>query len=97
MPDLTFEESLRIGWFIWWRTYVITSLADASAAGVVIFVWNPSNAEPITILSIVVVVFGGIIFVVLPYITRMMMRKRFSGFHLEIVRDLEIFGDDSKS
>jgi len=97
MPDLTFEESLRIGWFIWWRTYVVSSLAGALSAGVVMLLWNPYNAEPITMLAIVVAVFSGIIFSALPYITRMMMRKRFSGFHLEIVRDLEIFDDDSKS
>ncbi|MFQ5897381.1 MAG: hypothetical protein ACE5JN_03955 [Candidatus Methylomirabilia bacterium] len=85
---MTYSESLPVAWLLAWRGLLLTIVM-----GVLIAV--PSYLMGLRELSIPAVWLAGALlgvlfigmFFVYPLVVRMMMRKHFAGFRLEIVRD----------
>ena len=89
----TYVESLKVGWLLTWRLSLV-ALALGVAFGFLLGLAGALlgfSRELSTTLAVAgtlpLTVFAGY-----PLVVRMMLRKRFAGFRLSLVRDAEIAG-----
>ena len=84
---LTYPESLRAGWLVFWRSTTLGILYIAIPGFIIGFVGSLLGATESTIQAVTVFPLALInIFLLVPWVVRMMMRKQFRGFRLQIVR-----------
>ena len=76
MNDLTYLESLKVSWFIQWRTFLFSFVVGLITAKAGIRMGEPF--QPI------IVALG--IFVVMPILLRLAIRKRYDGFRFQVIR-----------
>ena len=76
MNDLTYFESLKVSWFVYWRTYLFSFLLGLITAKAGIRMDEPF--QPI------IVALG--VFVIMPIFLRLAVRKHYDGFRLQVVR-----------
>ena len=84
---LTYPESLRAGWLVFWRSTALGILYIAIPGFIIGVVGSLLGASESTIQAVTVFPLALInIFLLVPWVVRMMMRKQFRGFRLQIVR-----------
>jgi len=76
MNDLSYIESLKVSWFIQWRTFLFSLVLGLITAKAGIRMDEPF--QPI------IVALG--IFVVMPILLRLAVRKRYDGFRFQVIR-----------
>jgi hypothetical protein len=84
---VTYRESLSVAWLLIWRGVLINMLIGAAVGfliGVVLFF--AGHAELVSVISGIAGLIVGV-FIGGPLVTRMMFRKRFSGFSVQLVRE----------
>ena len=84
---VTYRESLSVAWLLIWRGVLINMLIGAAfgfVLGIVLFF--AGRAEHVSLISGVAGIIAGV-FIGGPLVTRMMFRKRFSGFSVRLVRE----------
>ena len=89
MPELSYGESLRIGWFLLWRGSVLSFVVFALGAIVlefVVAVFGPLREY--TLVLSVSATLGVVTFGIYPWLVRMMLWKPFRGFQVELIRDV---------
>lgn len=84
---LTYPESLRAGWLVFWRSTALGILYIAIPGFIIGVVGSLLGVSESTIQAVTVFPLALInIFLIVPWVVRMMMRKQFRGFRLQIVR-----------
>ncbi len=89
MPELSYGECLRIGWFLLWRGSVLSFLVFASVGFVLEFVGavvgplREYTLVPYVTATLCMVTFG-----LSPWLVRMILYKLFRGFQVELIRDV---------
>ena len=84
---LTYAESLRAGWLVFWRSTALGILYIAIPGFIIGVVGSLLGVSESTIQAVTVFPLALInIFLIVPWVVRMMMRKQFRGFRLQIVR-----------
>ena len=86
-PTMTYGESLRAAWLLLWRGLMLaflTGVVGGLVIGIPAGLLGASQIATLAVSYCVGLTLG--IFLIYPWIIRMMMRKRFKGFRLEIVR-----------
>ncbi len=89
MPELSYGECLRIGWFLLWRGSVLSFVVFALGAIVlefVVTVFGPLREYtlvPYVTATLCMVTFG-----LSPWLVRMILYKLFRGFQVELIRDV---------
>jgi len=89
MPELSYGESLRIGWFLLWRGSVFSFLVFALvglALEFVVTVFGPLREYMLVLY--VSGTLGVVMFGIYPWLVRMMLWKPFRGFQVELIRDV---------
>ncbi len=89
MPELSYGECLRIGWFLLWRGSVFSFLVFALGAIVlelVVTVFGPLREYMLVLY--VSATLGVVMFGIYPWLVRMMLWKPFRGFQVELIRDV---------
>jgi hypothetical protein len=88
--ELTYVETLKVGWSILWRS-VGSFLAVLSAINGWIFWTMPelTRAEPSILIAIVPICAAVLLcaFVVMPFVVRSILHKRFGQFQLRLIQD----------
>ena len=83
--NVTYADSLKVGWFLAWRSAVV-ALVIGWGWGVVAFpldlVYTDEWADFTGIVSGAL----GSFFLGVPWAVRMMLKKRFPGFRIQLVR-----------
>ena len=83
---VTYRESLRVAWLLIWRGVLINILIGVAFGFVVGFVLGlAGRGELVSLLSGAAGLIGGV-FIGGPLVIRMMFKKRFSGFRVQLVR-----------
>jgi len=87
---MTYSESLRAGWLLMWRGAMIYVLLLGSASVLVGLAGRAfgTGKDPsgIVLMFLLVAIPPCAILIIFPWITKMLIRKDFQTFHLEIVR-----------
>ncbi len=89
MPELSYGESLRIGWFLLWRGSVLCFVFFALLGIVpefVVAVFGPLREYMLVLY--VSGTLGMVTFGIYPWLVRMMLWKPFRGFQVELIRDV---------
>ena len=76
MNDLSYLESLKVSWFIQWRTFLFSLVLGLVTAKAGIRMDEPFHP--------IIMALG--IFVVMPLFLRLAVRKRYDGFRFHVVR-----------
>ena len=84
---LAYPESLRAGWLLIWRSTALSVLCGAIPGFIIGIVGYLLGTSESAIQVVALFLLAPIhIFLVTPWVVRMMMRKQFRGFRLQIVR-----------
>ena len=86
----TYTESLKIGWAIFWRTTgSFFALLFGINVGLLFLFPELSRTGPSPWVALVplMVVSGLCIFLIMPHVARVVVDRRFRGFHVLFVRD----------
>ena len=86
--EMPYSELLRVGWLLIWRGLLVplTGAIFGFIVGFTFKMFGIPGTRPVSAV-------GGLllgIFLITPLVVRMMMRKRFRGFHLQIKRESSI-------
>ena len=92
---MTYRESLPVVWLLYWRFWVVGTLISGVAILPVLILAFPAFPPAMSIsqysitrylygAAVVVIGTSSLVFVAYPLVVRMMMRKQFKGFRLEI-------------
>ena len=90
---LTWREAMRISWLILWRACATTFLLSTAIGGVM-GLFSP-ELTPASLAewsariesAVALICYPAIVFIIVPAVVSQLLRKRFKGFRLTIVRD----------
>jgi hypothetical protein len=86
-PPVTYRESLSVAWLLIWRGVLINVVIGAVLGAVVGFVLGVAGrGELVTPIAGTAGLVGGV-FIGAPLVIRMMFKKRFSGFRVQLARE----------
>ena len=89
--DLTYSERLSIAWFLIWRGLIVTA-AISFLTGLLVWVSALRGRTAIESLGVTLSLLPAIllgVFVVMPWLVRTVVKKRFRSFSLVVLRERE--------
>ncbi len=89
--DLTYSESLSVAWLLIWRGSIITA-AISLVTGLAVWSYAIRGSAAIESLGVILSLLPTLllgVFVVMPWLIRTMLKKRFRSFSLVVLREQE--------
>lgn len=90
--DLTYSERLSVAWLLIWRGSIVTA-AISLVAGLLVWISALRGRTAIESLGVTLSLLSTLllgVFVVMPWLVRTMVKKRFRGFSLVVLREEEL-------